>query len=336
MSGSLLHLGDESYRPGVAKESRKLRRSQAREQAPSGKDRRAQLNQPLTVGGAGEPADAFGPQMIKSTLTRVGLIVGAVWLVGGLIAGISQSTLTTRIALAVPALVTLLVVGVLVWTVRRTKAVREVAQVLRGVETAEQRKEALAKLSAGGTKDPAKVFAKAQLEMQEDPKAALSTLETIDLSKVGGSVADEARAQRAMIHLSLGQVNLARQLVDNIDLKRQQDPRSRALVGAIAAEAWARSGDSKKALETLELFDLQAEELMQLKPQLLRSWAYSYAHANKTKELKRTLRQMLKIDPRLLGGFLQGRGHPLLQKEAKRALEQSGVVPRRMQVQRMR
>ena len=151
-----------------------------------------------------------------------------------------------------------------------------------------------------------------------------------------GSVADEARSQRAMIHLTLGQVNLARQLVDNIELKRHQDPRSRAMIGAIAAEAWSRSGDAKKAIETLDLFDLSDAQLAQIKPQLLRSYAYAYAYTAKNKELKQVLRQMVKIDARLLGGFLQGKGHPLLQKEAKRILEQSGAIPRRMQVQRMR
>jgi hypothetical protein len=180
------------------------------------------------------------------------------------------------------------------------------------------------------------VFAKAQLQMQEDPKEALATLETIDLSKVMGSVADEARSQRAMIHLTLGQVNLARQLVDNIELKRHQDARSRAMIGAIAAEAWSRSGEAKKAIETLDLFDLADDQLSQVRPQLLRSYAYAYAYTSKSRELKQTLRRMVKIDARLLGGFLQGKGHPLLQKEAKRMLEQSGAVPRKMQVQRMR
>lgn len=320
----------------MAKESRKLRRTLAREQAPSGKDKRAQLGKPLSVSGAPNTPDPFGPQMMRKSLIRVALIIGAIWLVGGLIAGISQSTLTTQIVLGACAVITVVVMGVLVWTVRRTRAAREVADVLRGAETPEQRREALAKLSETNGKDPAKIFARAQLEMQEDPKKALGTLETIDLGKVTGVVADEARAQRAMIHLTLGQVNLARQLVDNIEIKRQQDSRGRAMVGAIAAEAWARSGESKKALETLELFDLDSDELAQLKPQLLRSFAFSYAHATKTKELKRVLRQMVKIDPRLLGGFLQGKGHPLLQREAKKMLEQSGAIPRRMQVQRMR
>jgi len=37
---------------------------------------------------------------------------------------------------------------------------------------------------------------------------------------------------------------------------------------------------------------------------------------------------------RLLAGFMTKRTHPLLQKEAKKMIEQSGLVPRRMQVQR--
>jgi len=321
----------------VAKETRKLRRNASRDQIVSGKDKRAQLTQPLAAGGGADVPDPFSPAMMKKTITRVSLILLAVWGVGIAIFFATPPSVAQKFALGAPAVITLVVLGVLVWTVRRTKSARAVADVLKGVETAEQRAEAIAKLDTGGKKaDPAKVFAKAQLEMQDDPKVALATLETIDLSKVMGAVADEARAQRAMIHLTLGQVNLARQLVDNIELKRHQDARSRAMMAAIAGEAWARSGEGKKAVETLDLFDLGDEALAQLRPQLLRSYAFAYAHTSKTKDLKRIMRQMLKIDARLLGGFLQGKGHPLLQKEAKKMLEQSGAVPRKMQVQRMR
>jgi hypothetical protein len=210
----------------VAKETRKLRRNAQRDQIVSGKDKRAKLQGPMDVSGGAEMPDPFGPQAMRSTIIRVSLILGAVWLVGGLVAGISQSELTSRIALSVPAVISLLVIGVLVWTVRRTKSAREVANVLKGAETPEQRKAALEKLQTTGKKaDPAKVFARAQLEMQDDPKQALATLEEIDLTKVMGTIADEARSQRAMIHLTLGQVNLARQIVDNIELKRNQDAR---------------------------------------------------------------------------------------------------------------
>src|SRR5690606_11198937 len=185
-----------------------------------------------------------------------------------------------------------------------------------------------------GKKDVAATFAKAQLELQQDPEQALKTLEQIDLNKVAAPMADEARAQRAMIHLMQGQVNLARQLVDNIELKRHQDSKTRAMMAAVIAEAWARSGQAKKGLDTLELFDLEDPDYEDLRPQLLRAGAYCYAYTAKTKSMRRVLRQLMQIDVRLLGGFLVKRTHPLLQKEAKRLLEQSGQVPRKMQVQR--
>lgn len=282
-------------------------------------------------------AGALGEEQLKSSMKRVALILLGVWLVGGIIYGMLPTARFSWVALAVPALLTVVVVGVLVWTLRRAKSARAMAQLLSGVETAEDRKAAIEQLSQSGKKnDPAAVFAKAQLEMQEDPRRALQTLESLDLKKLLGPVADEARAQRALVHLTLGEVSLARQLVDNIDLKRATEARSRAMLGAICAEAWSRSGDAKKALDTLSVFDPRDEALAQVEPQLLRAYAFSYASATKTKDLKRVLRRMVSIDPRLLGGFLQGKTHPLLAKEAKRTLEQSGLVPKRMQVQRFR
>jgi hypothetical protein len=318
----------------VAKESRKVRRAQERPQT-SGKERKAQLRAPLVASEAPVMPDPLAPDQLRSTFLRVGLIVLGLWLVGGMVAGVSNTQWVTVTALVVPAVLTAVVVGVMIWTIRRTRTAREMQQLLQGVESVEDRRAAIAKLEQSGKKtDPAAVFAKAQLEMQEDPKKALATLESIDLGRVMAPVADEARAQRAMIHLTMGQVNLARQLVDNIDPKRQQDLRSKAMMAAISAEAWARSGETQKAITTLSPYDPNDEQFAQLRPQLLRSLAFAYAHASKTKELKQTLRAMLKIDARLLGAFLQGKGHPLLQKEAKRMIEQSGLVRPKMQFQR--
>jgi len=50
--------------------------------------------------------------------------------------------------------------------------------------------------------------------------------------------------------------------------------------------------------------------------------------------MKRALKRLMSFDVRLLGGFMNKRTHPLLQKEAKRLVEQSGMVPRKMVVQR--
>jgi hypothetical protein len=182
--------------------------------------------------------------------------------------------------------------------------------------------------------DTTAIFARAQLEMQDDPKAALATLERIDLTKVLGTVADETRAQRAMIHLTMGDVGPARQLVDNIDLTRNRDAKTRAMLTAVCAEAWARTGNAKKAVDTLTLIDPEDAEYEKLRPQLYRALAYAYAHTNDLKGMRRSMKKLLSVDVRLMGGFLMKRTHPLLQKEAKKLVEQSGAIPRKMVVQR--
>lgn len=266
---------------------------------------------------------------------RLAIPVAAVWLIGGLVAGFSQTTTVRAIALSIPALVTVLAVAVVIWAVRQSKKAQGVASILSGVESAEDRKAALAQLDASYKQnDPTAVFARAQLEMQDDPKKALATLEKIDLNKVMGAVADETRAQRAMIHLTLGDIGPARQLVDNIDLGRQRDAKTRAMLTAICTEAWARTGNAKKSVELLGVIDPEDALYEQLRPQLYRAQAYAYAYTNDLKGMRRALKKLTAIDVRLLGGFMAKRTHPLLQKEAKKAVEQSGAVPRKMVVQR--
>jgi len=261
-------------------------------------------------------------------------VVGA-WLLGGLVAAFSQTTTVRVIAITIPAVISVLAVAVVVWALRQSKKAQGVASILSGVESPEDRKAALAQLDATYKKnDPTAVFARAQLEMQDDPKKALATLEKIDLTKVMGAVADETRAQRAMIHLTLGDIGPARQLVDNIDLSRHRDPKTRAMLTAVCGEAWARTGNAKKSVETLTLIDPDDAVYEQLRPQLYRALAYAYAYNNDLKGMRRSLKKLMTVDVRLLGGFMMKRTHPLLQKEAKKLVEQSGAVPRKMVVQR--
>lgn len=315
----------------MANESRKVRRAIAKKGAPGDSTRSSSSasTNPASV------INPLGPEQLRATYSRVGLILAAAWLIGLLVYSVVQSETAGYVALGLPAVVTVVVVGVLLWSLRRAKSAQAVAAVLQGVTTDDDRKRALEKLEQTTKKDdPTAIFARAQLEMQEDPKKALATLETINLNKVLAPVADEARSQRAMIHLMLGQVSLARQLIDNVEPKRAQDSRSRAMISAIVAEALARSGEPKKALSTLEVFSLDDQDLAQIKPQLLRAYAFVYAYTTRSKELRRVLKQLSSIDVRLLGGFLQQKTHPLLMKEAKQVVEQSGAVPRRMQIQR--
>lgn len=273
--------------------------------------------------------------MVKGMYLRLGLIALAVWVIGGTVAGFSRSTTTISIALAIPAAVTIGLVGLIIWALGRAKSARGVAGILRDAQTPEDRKKAIDKLStefkAG---DSAAIFAKAQLLLQEDPRAALAALEKIDLGKAMATVADEARGQRGMIHLLLGEPNKARDLADGIDLSRHQDSRTKALLGSVIAESWARTGQVKKAVGTIELFNPEDELFDQLRPQLYRARAFTYAYANNLDEMRKSLKKLVAIDARILGGFLGKKTHPLLQKEAKRALERSGQVPRRMQFER--
>jgi len=316
----------------VAKETRKLRRAQEQRDPTKEKERDA-LTRPAVAKPAEMP-DPLGPEQFKSLLFRLGLPLLAIWLVCGLIASVVYSQTVKWLLVALPVVLTLAAAGLIVWVLRQAKKARGVASILKGVETQEDRKAAIDKLETSYKKgDPSAVFARAQLELQEDPKKALATLEQIDLSKVMAPVADEARSQRAMIHLMLGEVSLGRQLVDGIDLSRHQDPRSRAMMASVCAEAWARSGNAKKSVETLGLFDPEEATYEQLRPQLYRAQAFAFAQTGDSKGMRRALKKLAAQDVRLLGGFMVKRTHPLLQKEAKRIIEQSGL-PRRMMIQR--
>lgn len=301
--------------------------------ASSGKSKKKASQKPIVQ--RVEAPDPLSKDAIKQMAIRLGLPALAIWIICICIAGVSQSRTTQTVALVVPLVLTIAIGGVVVWGVRQAKKAKGVASILSNVETAEDRKAALEKLEAGfGKNDPAAVFGKAQLLMQEDPRKALETLEQIDLNKVLAPVADEARGQRAMIHLMLGEVTPARDLVDGIDLSRHQDARSRAMMSAVVAEAWARTGQAKKAAETVELINPDDAEYEAIRPQLHRARAYVYAATGDANKMKRSLRKLLEQDARLLAGFLGKRTHPLLQKEAKKMLEQSGQVPRKMLVQR--
>jgi hypothetical protein len=313
----------------LAKETRKLKRQQARAGASEAP--------PSDEPGRPRPKIALPDtkDQLKQLLGRLAIPVVAAWVLFGLIAAIVYSPTWKAILLGVPAIVTVLAIGLVVFALRQAKKARGVAGILSNVETDADRKAAIEKLEASSQKkDPAAIFALAQLELQEDPKKALKTLERIDLGKVMAPIADEARGQRAMIHLMLGDVSEAKTLISNIDLKRHQEPRTRAMLAAVSAEAWARGGDSKKAVETLGVFDTEDEAFKELRPQLYRAWAFAYAYTNDHQGMRRMLKKLAGHDVRLLGGFLMKRTHPLLQKEAKRALEQSGQVPRKMIVQR--
>jgi hypothetical protein len=284
------------------------------------------------------PPDPLSSATLKQIGLRVGIPTVLLW--------IGAIVLNGPIPKIVMGVLTLALAGVLFWAYRYAMRTRRVAEIVREVGgSAEGRKEALAKLETGFKKDDtAAVFARAQLELQDDPRQALRTLETIKLDKVLGPVADEARAQRAMIHLLLGETDEARQLVDAIDMSQQKEAKSRAMVASIVGEAWARSGQAKRAVELLGTIDPEDAVYEDLRPQLLRARAFAFAWASDSKQMKQVLRRLGQLNPQYLMGFItkkknpngvSPRGvHPLLEKEAYDMIVRSGAAPRKMEYRR--
>ncbi len=273
----------------------------------------------------------------KKLAVRVGIPLAIVWIIALILNGWIPKVVALVITLGVAALV--------VWVVRYANRSRAVANLVKTADTPEARKDAIQKLeSEYGKDDPAAVFARAQLEMSEDPRKALATLESIKLEKVMPPVADEARAQRAMVHLIYGETEAAKELVSKIDLGRQKDAKGRALIAAIVGEAWARAGQAKKAVELLETLDVNDALFEDIKPQLLRSRAFAYAWTNDTKKMKAVLRTLSAMNVQYLASFITKKKnpagvspkgvHPLLEKEAFEMFMKSGAVQRKVDYRR--
>ncbi|MCC7381066.1 MAG: hypothetical protein IT384_04515 [Deltaproteobacteria bacterium] len=222
---------------------------------------------------------------------------------------------------------------------RNLKKSEELGSLLGGGDdlSEEDRAARLQKLEAQVEKgDAAAIIAKAQLLMQAQPRDALATLEKVDLAKAQKLIAGQVRTMRAMIHLNLGDVKAARDLVEELDLSKAPDPKSRASFAAVQAEAWARSGNPIEASELLDKYDPEDKDFAEIRIQLLRARVFACAHRQDVNGMRRALKAVMAVSPQLAAMFIgQKRIHPLLEKEARRALEKSGLAPRlKVQFQR--
>jgi hypothetical protein len=276
-----------------------------------------------------KPAKERPPVDLKKIYLRVGGVLAVVW--------VAALFIPTWIPKAVAGVLTLVVIGAGWWVLRMMNRSQQIGAILAGADTEEGRKEALEKLEAGfGKGDAQALMARAQLEMQDDPRKALATLESIDLGKQMAAVASQVRATRAQIHLMLGEVAEGRKLADQLDLGKQEDPKLRAMFATVAAEAWARTNNAKKATETLDLFNPEDPEYGELRAQMWRARAFAAAANMDNKGVTRALKKLAEMNPHLLGMFVgQSRIHPLLEREAKQIVMKMGVVPRKVVRQRM-
>jgi hypothetical protein len=263
-------------------------------------------------------------QILKNLALRLGLPLLAVWLFAAFFNAAWAYILAGVLSAAAG--------GVVFWGWKRTEHSMKVAEILQSVDptSKEGRQAALEKLEASGLDkgDVGATLARAQLTMQDDPDKALAELESIDVSRILPAEADQIRFQKALILLTRGEVDRARPLVDLIELSRHEDPKSRAVMAAVIAEAWARSGQARKGMELLDLYKLDDPALAELKLQFLRARAFAAASLNNMKEVRKVLKQLAAENPQYLGIFVQKKVHPLLMQEAKVMLMQSGAIPR--------
>ena len=278
----------------------------------------------------GKAQEERPPVDLRKIFLRVALVAAVVWVIAFIIPG--------WIPKAVAGVASVLAVGVMIWLQRYVKKTQALGAILKGADTEEGRKKALERLDTEFKKgDTQAVLAKAQLQMQEDPRAALATLESVNLDKELAPIAGQVRAMRAMLHLTLGETAEARALADKLELGKQQEPKTRVMFAAVAGEAWARTGQGRKAVDTLDLFNPDAPEHAEMKAQMWRARAYAYAAVNDTKGIGRALKKLADMNPHLLGMFLppQKKVHPLLEREAKQMVARMGLAQRKMVRQKM-
>lgn len=323
---------EEASPPSKAPASKALEKKQKIKKKQSAAEVQKELRE---IGKSQEPDRP--PVDLKKIYLRVAGVAVVVWIIAlGSSSMISSSSKWIPVGVAGAA--SIVAIGVCIWLDRWVKKTMALQGILKGADTDEGRKKALEQLETNFKKgDTQATIAKAQLQMQEDPRAALATLEGINCEKELAPIAGQVRSLRAMLHLSFGETSEARQLADLLELGKQQEPKTRVMFATVAAEAWARTGEQKKALDTLELFNPEAPENAEMRMQLWRARAFAYAALGDTKGVARAVKKLGEINPHILGMFMppQKKIHPLLEREAKQQVQRMGIVPRKMVRQKM-
>jgi hypothetical protein len=286
--------------------------------------------------GPGAPASASAPQPAasvaavgpdwKSILVRVGAVAAVLWVIAIIVPGTWPKV--------VAGVLTAAGVGALLWFQRYMARTQALGAILQGASSSADKEAAIKQIEQQfGTTDAQAAMAKAQLELQlNQVDAALATLAGVDLTRQMVPIADQVRAMRATIHLSRGEVKEARELVDAFDLGKQQDSKTRAMLVAVAAEAWARTGQAQKAQDQLALFNPEDPEYADLRVQMLRARAHVCVHRDDLRGAQNALQALAATNPYLMGMFAgQKHVHPLLEREARKIAERAGAVQRHVQ-----
>ena len=265
---------------------------------------------------AEEPVQAGGIK--RKNLIIIAVVVIAMW-------AFAIQTGSTVLMIIVGVL-TAVIAGVLIWAFRMIRKQKGLVSLLQGAaQSPEARRDALAKLNeAKDANAPTNVFARAQLLAQDDPKAALKMLETIELKSYPAAMQDDVALLETQLYLSLGRTADARKTADLMNLDNPDRKKMRPLAASLVAEAWARTGKSKEALALLDTIELPKENREQIDMQMRVSRVFAKFAANQRGQARSELLALADIDPNLLGRFVmpQFRVHPELQKLARSVAQQ--------------
>ena len=110
------------------------------------------------------------------------------------------------------------------------------------------------------------------------------------------------------------------------------------MMAAVVAEAWARTGKHKEALDLLQTIKPEDPDFGQAKVPLLFARIYAAFASGQRDTVKRDLHALIKQDMNLLGRFVMPKAkvHPELQKLAKEALQRDPDVRKMVQKQQQR
>ncbi|MGE0873024.1 MAG: hypothetical protein AB7P03_31015 [Kofleriaceae bacterium] len=275
------------------------------------------------------PAGMTGPAIPRKTLIWIGVIAALAW-------AFAIQTGSTVLMIIVGCL-TAVVAGLLIYAYRMVRKQRGVVQLLQGATTSpEARRDALAKLSdAKDAGSPTNTFARAQLLVQDDPKAALALLDTIELSKYPAAMQDDVALLKTQLYLGLGRTADARKTADTMNLDNPARKEIRPVAAAIVAEAFARTGKYKEALALLDTIELPKKDAEQLQIQIRIVRVFARFAGNQRGVARTELLALADENPDYLGKFLnpQFRVHPELQKLARSVLQQQPQARKAMRPQ---
>jgi len=275
----------------------------------------------MTEAAAAEGAKPQGAQaggVSKKRLSIIVLVTIAAW-----VFAISTGSLVVQIIVGV---LTLAMLTLMFLSFRMLSKQKRVVSLLQGsTASPEARRDALAKLAEGKDADsPTSIFARSQLQAQDDPEAALRLLDRVELKAYPPMMQDDVSLLRCQLCLGTGRTQEARKSADLINLDNPSREQMKAMSSAIVAEAWARTGKSKDALAILDGLVYPKENRDQIEVQARIARIFARFAANQRGAARNELNALANENPDYLGKFVmpQFKVHPELQKLARSVLQQ--------------